>query len=195
MFGLLPAPLEKTVRELQPKGKVNIGATLNKADSNDYTITVDCLNNSVNFERFAYPLKDITGRLTITKDTVKLQNITATAADNVQITPDTSTIKLNGEIALADNGLSGGRFTLCANDIFFDERLGAALPEGVRAYYDELSPTGRFDVNDINVEILNAADGEKYIGFTGAVKFKTCSVNVSVPITELDAELEEIKGL
>jgi len=120
LFGLLPAPLEKLVAELQPVGKINLTADLNNtggADYPDYRIAVDCLGNSVNFEPFPYTLKDITGRLMITTDTIAFEGFTATVANGLQIPPDTSTIKINGQIALAYNASGSGRLKPSAGDI------------------------------------------------------------------------------
>ncbi len=197
MFSLLPASLKKIVSESQPRGKVNLIADLNRAGRDncpDYKITVDCLGNSASFRWFPYPLKDITGRLTITKDSITLDDITATSANNIQVTPNASTVKLNGQIELADNVFSNAWFSLFANDIFFDERLGAALPENIQNFYFKLSPTGRFDLNLEHIKIFNAETNGRYVDFAGTVKFRDCNFNTSPAITEIDAALQ-IKGL
>jgi len=195
LFSLLPEPLKKIASELQPKGKVNINADLDKPDANSPTfdnIAVFCLGDSVNFNRFPYPLKDITGSLIITKDSVSLNDITAAAADSVQITPNASTIKLNGKINLVNNAFGSALFTICANDIFLDERLGVALPKGIRRLYLKLSPTGRCDLDFENIKVFSD-DGGKDIDFGGVVRFKDCNFNASPDITGLDATLK-IKG-
>ncbi|MFQ6035204.1 MAG: hypothetical protein ACE5NM_05075 [Sedimentisphaerales bacterium] len=193
LFGLLPTPVGKMISKWQPKGKINLSAHLNKAagkDQLDYQITVDCLGDSVNFKQFAYPLRDITGRLTITNNKVKLQNITARPTDSVPVTMAPSVIKVNGQIALADNTFSQGQFELSASDISFSEYLGDALPEGIAPSYQALSPTGRFDLNLEDVKIFKADDGEKYIDFTGTAKFKACHFNISGTRAELKAVLK-----
>jgi len=193
------------VSEWQPKGKINLSAYLNKAagkDQPDYQITVDCLGDSVNFKRFAYPLRDITGKLTITNKNVKLENITARPADSVLVITTPSIIKVNGQIALAgfpqsgvpDNTVSQGRFEISASDISFSEYLGRALPKGIASSYRALSPTGRFDLNLENVEIFKAKDGQTHIDFAGTANFKACHFNISGTQAELDAALET-KGL
>ena len=207
LIELLPKSLEKIVSGLQVKGKINLSADLNKAggdDYPDYKLIVDCLGNSLNlrfakeaqnegpvsFEPAAYPLKDVTGSLVITTDSIKLDNITAAAANDVQETANTSSIKLNGEIALADNAFSSGRFQLSANDISFDERLGLALPEDLRDLYVKLSPTGRFDLNFEDIKISDANDGERHIDFAGTAKLKTCNFKMWPAVGELDAVLD-----
>jgi hypothetical protein len=120
LIGSLPTSLKKAVSGLQAKGKINFGANLNRAgrdDCPDYKLIVDCLDNSVNFKPFPYPLKDITGRLIITTDSIKLEDITATAVDNIRETANTSVVKLNGEIALDDNASGNGWFQPSAGDI------------------------------------------------------------------------------
>jgi len=122
LISLLPQHLQKVISELQPEGKVNLTADLNKTDNNsfpDYKITVDCPGNSINFEPFAYPVKDITGRLTITKNAIAMEDITATAADDTLITSNVSTVKINGQITLTDDAFSGEQLAISSGDIIF----------------------------------------------------------------------------
>jgi hypothetical protein len=196
LFNLLAQPLAKLICELNPKGKVNLIADLNKTGSNrpDYRITVDCLGNSLNCNQFPYPLRDITGSLTITKHSVELHDITAAPADILRITPDASTIKINGQITLADNAFSGASFQLSAGDIFFDEQLAAALPEAAQSFYAGLLPAGRLDLNFENIKIASDNKGGKSVHFAGEIKLKDCDFSPAAEITDLDAVLKT-KGL
>jgi len=197
LFGVLPESLKKIATELQPEGKINYRADLNKAADTaypDYRITIDCLGNSVNSKSVPYPVKDITGKVKITKDNIKLEDITGIVADNIQITPNSPTLKINGEIVLADNAFSSAELQLDANDIFFDEQLGVALPKSIRPLYLKLSPTGRFGLRLEYIKISNADDGEKYIDFAGAIRFEGCNSNIFPTVTELNAVLKT-KGL
>ncbi|KPJ65736.1 MAG: hypothetical protein AMJ43_10070, partial [Coxiella sp. DG_40] len=117
LFSLLPTPLEQIVSKVQPAGKVDITADLNKGggdDCPDYQITVNCLGSSVGFGQLPCPLKDITGSLTVTEDSITLSDIVATAS-NVRVLPTDSTVKVNGRIALADGAFSDGRFRFSAD--------------------------------------------------------------------------------
>jgi len=201
LFDLLPESLEKTVLEFQPEGKIDYKADLNKTDPNnypDYNIDVTCLDDSINYKCFAYPLKDITGSLTITKNYIRLRDIVATTAEGIHIEgprlagtqPDVSTIKINGEVILADNVFNSGWFELSAKNILLDEQLGIALPEGHKAFYSQLSPTGRFDVDSFGMKVSRDEKGDKYIDFDGTVKFKDCNLDLSAAITGLDVKLK-----
>jgi len=196
LFGLLGRPLGKIVCELNPKGKVNLIADLRKAGGNrpDYRITVDCLGNSLNCNQFPYPLRDITGNLTITKHSVELHDITAAPAGILRITPDASTIKINGQITLTDNSFSSAALQLTAGDIFFDEQLAAALPGTARDFYAGLLPAGRLDLNFEDIRIAGDANGEQSVYFAGEIKLKDCDFSTAAEITDLDAVLRT-KGL
>ncbi len=198
LFSFVPAPLKKIVTELKPQGKLNLDVDLNKespAIPPDYIITMDCLGDSADFPQLPYPLKDITGTLSITKDSINLENIAATLDDNIAATEDNSTIKLNGIITLADNSFSSAFFeNISAKDMFLDECLAAFLPKHIRSLSDGLASSGRFDMDFKNMQILPADDGQKSVDFTGDITFKNCSFKLSDAETELDAVLK-IKGL
>ncbi len=207
LFGLMPTSLSEYVSKLQSKGKINFIADLNKAGPNDcpeHKLTIDCLGNSASFS-FAeespdagpaafkpvpYPLKDITGKLIITADAIELENITATAANDVPPSAITPTIKLNGRIALAGNAFDSGRIALSANDIFFDRQLAPALPEGLRDLYVKLAPKGRFDFNFEDVKISKAEDGQKDFDFGGTASLKNCNLDIWPKLTDLNTVLD-----
>ncbi len=203
-IGLMPTSLAEYVSGLQPEGKINLAADLNKAGPNDcpeHKLTIDCLGNSASF-RFAkeppdaepapapFPLKDITGKLVITDDTIKLENITATAANDVPPAAITPTVKLDGQITLADNTFGNGRIAISANDFSFDRRLDPALPEGLRDLYVKLAPKGRFDLNLEDVKISRAEDGQKEFDFDGTARLKTCDLDIWPKLTDMNAVLD-----
>jgi len=224
LIGVLPEPMEKVVSQMQPAGKVNISANLQKNSGDDkanYSISVECSGNSVNYERFIYPLKDVTGKLKITNNKVMLNDITATPdldelsrAANIAQKAKDSSIRLNGQIVLADNVFNEGVFQLSAKDISFSEHLASALPSllsspapaspdarrGSRtrrrggAFYRALSPRGRFDLDLVNIKIYKDDDGQKYIDFTASAELKDCNFNITGTQAELDAVIKT-KGL
>ncbi len=196
MLCMLPDSAAKVVTELQAKGRVNLNAQFSKTDGNalpDYAINLDCLNNSINYEKYPYPLKDITGRLTITPNGISFNNITATPAGNIQTDANAPVIKMNGQLNMVNDAMRDGWFTVCANDIALDERIGVAMPESIKPMYQKLSPTGKVDLNFENIKISAEPNSGKNIDFAGTAKLKGCSFNMSPAISGLDAVME-IKG-
>lgn len=197
LFALMPNSMEKFVRELQPTGKVDLRIDLDKNDPNkppDYEITADCLGNSITFERFPYPLKDITGTVIITPKNIVLQDIKAVPGDQVLAKTDKSAIKLNGQINIEDNSFSSAVLQLYANDIYFDQQLGRVLPEKAKAFYQQHMPGGLFNLNFEKIKITKAQDDEKLIEFTGDIELKKCSFTISNARTEWNTTLQT-KGL
>ena len=197
LFDLLPESAKKTVAEFRPQGKINLTANLNKSDANDrpdYRIVVVCLGNSVTLPQFSYPLKNITGTLTITPQAIEFHDVNAAPGDAVWITLNTSYVKLNGIVTLADNAFSGAVLNVDACDIFFDRRLGADLPGWIRPFYDNLLPPSRFDLDFDELRISVADDGGRVYDMKGLLRLENCSLQVSGAKTELDAELN-IDGL
>jgi len=197
LFNLLPDSMGKIVSELKPDGRVNLIADIKKeglAKPADYSITVECLGDSVTIPKFPYPLKDITGTLTIKDNSIKLKDIGATIVDNVPTTEDDATVKLNGEAILADNSFSGIHLYLTAKDIFFDNRLSLILPKRVHPLYKKLLPAGRFDLDFEKISLSRVDNGWKSIDFAGDIIFKNCSFEIDGTKTELNAAIKT-KGI
>ena len=201
LFGLFPEPIRKAISALQPQGQISYAVEMDKTDNKDqsaYTVNVNLLGGSVNFEPFPYPVRDVKGKLILRKsrDTIgiTLQDITAVGADNVQITPGASAIKINGQVDFTDEAFSNGWFSILANDVFLDERLRAALPEEIQRLYTELSPTGRFDLEAENINVFNADDGKKYLDFAGTIRLRDCSFGGAGAVMGLDG-MVTAKGL
>jgi len=224
LIDLLPANVGRFVSEWHPSGKIDINAHLNKAGSQQrpsYQVTVDCFNNSINYKHFAYPLRDMIGKLMITNDNVTLEDIVANPVDDFQITDKNATVRINGKVILADKAFDEANFRFAANNISFNEQLGKALPEGIRNLYKALSPSGRFDL-DLDEIIISPrsncrttgdephledlfkahktigagqeAKDENFIDIAGSTKFKSCNFNISGTQAELDAILN-VQGM
>lgn len=193
-FNLLPPSAKDFIRELKPTGKIDYVAVLEKDDDieSDYEITIDCLGNSIDSDYLPYPLNQIRGSLTITKKGdmlgIELDEIRATCADNVQMTPQSATINITGDIEIANNTFTSAQLSLSAKDFFFDQRVSVALPKEIRDHYLQLSPTGRVDLDFEDIEITNA-NGKKSLDFAGVIVLKSCNLGALKGLGELSVTL------
>jgi hypothetical protein len=193
LFDIMPGSLRKIVSELNPEGSVNLITDLNKeslAKPPEYSITLECLGNSVTIPKLPYQLKDITGSLTIKGNSIKLSDITAITDVNVPITSKLPTINLNGEIFLADDTYNSAILKLSAKNFAFDDRLALALPQKFRSLYDKLSPGGHFDLDLDNIRLYHTDTGGKSIDFKGTVNLRDSTMKMSGTTIELNAPLE-----
>lgn len=122
LIDMLPVSLSKIASELRPEGKVNLGVAVSKAPTNDrtdYKMTVDFLDNSIDSRKFPCPLKDITGSLTVTGNTVIFDDIVATPADGNHVIPGAPAIKIDGQLMFADETSGAGQCKVSNGDVAF----------------------------------------------------------------------------
>jgi len=193
LFDLLPESARKIVTQFQPQGKVNLAANLRKSDPNtppDYTITADCLGNTMVLPKLSYPLQDVTGTLTVTPSYISLQDIRAAPSDSVLMKLNTAYLALNGRLALENGAFTGAALELTAEDIFFDRLLLPVVPTAIRPLYERLLPPSRFDLHLRQLQITPTPDGRKNVHLDGSVTLQNCFLRMSGANAECDADLD-----
>ncbi len=183
----------KVLAKLKGQGRLNISAELNHnapADCPAYRIIVNCFGNNINFEKFSYPLKGLKGTLTITKEGIYLNDITAVASGLILPGQDTAELKLNGRLDLGDEDFQAGEFNFYAQNIPFDRRLEAVLDVVVPNVYEDISPSGRFDLDVESLKIFKADGGRDCVDFSGKVILKDCAFGPEGIINRLDGVLD-----
>ncbi len=192
IIDLLPTPMKQPVSLFRPQGPVNLAVDLKKADANappDYAIVVECLGNRINCERFAYPLEDVRGTVTIDTAAVTLKGVTARPA--LQYDPDLDpVVRVTGQISVAPGVRGTGTLTVEARNLLFTKELGDALPKDVVGIYRDLSPQGPFDLDLTTLKISNSGEDRKLVEFDGRAALKTCSLSISGTGAELGGALQ-----
>lgn len=191
LFDLLPVKSKNIISKLHLAGDLNYKGYVKKdIDTEpDYKITIDFLGNDLNFESFPYPLKNITGSLTFSDERIELNDISANVADSVNFISTEPAINISGTVIMDKRSFQRGSFSLSANDIILDESLAAALPEGIRNYYSEFSPTGSFDLNLPEIKVNNDKNGDKNISLIGTIRLKNCGTARPQNISDMNALL------
>lgn len=188
-FNFLPESLKDRIANLKPGGKINLGVDLNKgslSEPPDYRIAVNCLGNNITLPNFPNPLKDINGSLVIDANSIELEDVAVSIGDTNSIETNIAKLKLNGELTLDKDKISGAFLQLFAEDIVFNERLARFLPQQARDFYEKLLPSGSFDLDFTDISIDLADEGQKSIKFVGAVVLHECGLNISGAGTQLD---------
>jgi hypothetical protein len=196
-FNLLPDSTKETVEKFKPQGKINLVADLDKESGTsppDYRVTIECLNNTADFPQSPYPLKDINGTLSVTKDKITFNEVYATLDNGTPDADEASTIEVSGRVAMSEDAFDSADLKLSIKDIALDEKNRSILPQHIQPLCEKFSPDSRFDLDfeDFRIDLLD--DGRKSIDFTGVLKFKGCDFNASDTQIRLDALLK-IEGL
>ncbi len=174
----LPSGPARLLSQLDIEGKVNISAQLEKNSKDkprEYEVVVDCLDNSINFKKFYYPLKHINGRVVITKDCIGLENLTAMGDEEINLDDAVSMLKTSGKIWLDNGDFNEAEFSIHATDFNFDEKLHFILPKIIQDSYQKIWPTGRFDLNIKSLKIFDDDQDKRWVDFEGGVRFKNCA--------------------
>ena len=192
LLGFLPESIRKVVSDLKPEGKVNLAVDLNRqnpAEPADYSIDLECLDNSIIAPGLCYLVEDVNGTVLIKPDSIKFVNVTGVIHEDAPINKTTAAVKLTGELALTDEGFSSGTLDLSASNAPFDGQFAQALPRQLQFLYDGLTPPGRFDLDFKNIHIGRDNDGGRSVDFAGAVKLKNCGFPMSGSRIGLSAQL------
>jgi len=207
LLNLLPRAGKRFTAKLRPEGKINLGIKLDKdftPREPDIEMTVDCSGNSLRlnetaisenavslgFERILHPLRDITGRLTITKNAVRFNNIKAVVVTGDPEPGGKPTLEIDGQISMPENGVTDAWFRLAARDIFANKQFESLLPKAVGPLYSTLSQSGRFDLDLKKVRIIGSGKRAGQIDFDGVVGFKDSGLDIHPVVTELNGELK-----
>ena len=144
--------LESFVRSLQPRGAVELASALFQTDSNgtvsrqfDLRIT----SGTIRYEQFAYPLYNVTGRIQVRDDLVRLIGFTANNAGAAKISCD-GIYEMARTVPVAAPSELNLRFRVA--DLAMDQALRVSLPETSRTIWDSLKPAGTLDQVDIHLK-------------------------------------------
>ena len=122
LIEVLPGSLGGILTELKPGGEVNFTADLGKdakGDCSGNRLIVECLGNTIDCDLLPYPLRDVSGQMTIKQNRIELEDITARAMHKVRGEPVESTMKMNGNIVLGGEQADGKSRKITAGELEF----------------------------------------------------------------------------
>jgi hypothetical protein len=100
---------------------------------------------------------------------------------------------ITGTLTIATGGMGPGNTTASDNVGSRGRETTVKIIGRMAQAQDDLSD-GQFNLELANMKIIDPGTGEKHIEFAGTAEFKDCTLDISPPVTELDAVLK-IEGL
>lgn len=140
--------LESFVRSLQPRGGVELASASVETNAQGVTsrqFDMRVVGGTMRYERFAYPLYNVTGRIQVKDDLVRMIGFTANNAGAAKIACD-GLYQMPSEATTSELNL---RFRVA--DIAMDHTLRVSLPESSRTIWEALTPAGTLDELDVQV--------------------------------------------
>ncbi|WP_404304889.1 hypothetical protein [Neorhodopirellula lusitana] len=143
--------LESFVRSLQPRGAIELASALIQTDANGTTsrqFDLRVTSGTLRYEKFAYPLYNVEGRIQVRDKMVRIIGFSANNAGAARIACDGLYEMPSPESDGQDSELNL-RFRVA--DLAMDHSLRVSLPESTRAIWDEISPAGTLDSADVQI--------------------------------------------
>ncbi len=150
------SPAESFIRSLRPRGSVQLAEarlSVDAAGGEHKQVDLRVVGGAMRFDAFAYPLYDVSGRVKIEDDSVRMIGFSAANAGNAHVAAD-GLFELRTPIAkrpLQPPGRSDEfgppelNMTFRIADLDLDQPLRVALPPDSREIWDAISPSGVLD--------------------------------------------------
>ena len=152
--------LESFVRSLHPRGSIQVTSASIEIDANknlSKRVDLRVMDGHMRYEKFPYPLYNVTGTILVDDDLVTLAGIRASNANAGTIRCD-GTYKMTrrdaNDIEQAPSDLA---LQFHANDIPMDESLRTSLPTESQQVWDSLAPSGTLD--EMSVGLRQIGEG------------------------------------
>ncbi len=124
LIGMLPRPAAALVSELRPAGDISFRADLNRTTQErcgPSRLVVECLGNTIDCNMLPYRLDNVTGRIIVTEEGIRFQDICTKTMHVVRGMTIPSTIRAAGMILVADREgvpeITQGQFSLNAENL------------------------------------------------------------------------------
>lgn len=144
--------MEQFVRSLNPSGSIQLANATFSTDANNVKsrqIDLRVVDGRITYDKFAYPLYNVTGTIEVKDDLVRMKGFRATNA-NAGVIQCSGEYRLPNKLQLiASSPQLALRFQ--ASSVPMDESLRQSLPAATREVWDTLSPSGVLDKLDVLV--------------------------------------------
>ncbi len=141
IIGALPEKQQQLVRSFAPQGAIKVHGSFGRQDAEqtelDKQMTVELVDCRIKYEKFAYPVERIGGKLEMRNDEWAFQNIEGFN--------DSGYLKLDGSFLRDDNGGDQLELVILGDSIPLEEDLRLALTPQQQKLWSDLRPRGTLD--------------------------------------------------
>ena len=181
----------KIVSGLRPTGTINAYANISakpREECQANEIVIDCVAVDMNPKAFAFPLKNVKGKVIITNESILLDNIRSQnklASDPNKI----ESIALSGTIARNSNNTYSGDLTAKATNLFVDKRFKNAMGADSLLSHGDFTPQGYADLDIEKLKFYTDSSDSKWIDITGNIALREFASANAGAVKDLDAVL------
>ncbi|MBN1343270.1 MAG: hypothetical protein JXQ73_11355 [Phycisphaerae bacterium] len=186
LYKALPDSLRSVWDTLSPSGQVRLKTHIRSAGSGGKQVSthdtaIELLGNQVRYKALPLPLSDVRGNVRMTDEVVDLREVTGRHGGG--------RVTLSGRIPLV--GLERtGRMRLRVAGLPFSEALREALPWRIRKVWNDIEPTGTFDLDLEELSYQSAADKPTAWTYQGRATVHGAAMSLGFQATEMEGSIE-----
>ncbi len=190
MFWALSEAGLEVFSKLKARGRVNVDADLNinaePGQCSPYRIEVECLNNSLLYEKVPYELENIKGNIIVSKDLIEFVNLSSKEPSSDPNYADGKVV-VDAVFRTEDKKISDASLNISASDVVLDDRFEPLLAKKLGDAYSDATPRGRIDLEVPNARVIRTEDGSYTVSIGGDVELKDMTLTKNKSITELNS--------
>jgi hypothetical protein len=193
LLDALPENIGRFCRDLRVLGPVRtvtrFARTGAAEEEGEFRTTIDVADITLCPAAFPYPLQTTGGTVVVEPGRVEVQDFRARHGE--------TDVSLQGAVTLGDD-LAEGTFVLSARKLALDEDLRLAVPWRWRRTWNNLSPTGRVDLELNELRYRSAAATAPEWDFAGRLLLNSIGLDVGVVATDVVGVLAgqgQLRGL
>jgi len=168
----------------KPVGTIGVDYRFGRASPTEKTryASIDLRRVAAAYERFPYPLEELTGRLYFDNESIIVTNVVSQVNGH--------RIRVDGKVTQRDTPQPIYYISVDGNDVPLDAALAGALPEHYRKLYEQFAAEGK---TDVRAKVFTTGDGNEFgpVSFLADVKASMTSLRPQkLPITVSDVSAE-----
>ena len=180
MYNAMSSGEKKVWAYFEPSGYAGLNIELSRLPETDGKTVLSLLLKNVDavYRYFPYPLKNLTGAVSIGRDGIDFSNVVSRQDERI--------ITLNGRLLTTASNAPGYDISIDVNNIPLDSTLQNLLPEKQRMLYEQINPSGLAD----GKIIVRSKDAAGSADFTADLTFRDATLHLSrlsLPLTDVSA--------
>jgi len=187
--GALPASYGRVWDSFRPSGRINVFAGINRNEGKNQkvrkTIEVQCLGDGLLYDKFPYPLENITGQLVFKDDMLIAKDLSSEMAGGPAVRISGLIQNLAGECSL---GVS-----ITGRNVPLNDKLKNALSGENREIWDSFNPEGVVDVSCRLDKQKNKP--LRMILSVESINSSICYDRFPLPVTDITGEVRFDEGI
>lgn len=199
IYKALPEEGQKAWKNFSPAGWVGLDVLIDQPplaedqierDPVATTVTVTCLGNSIRYAEFPYPMDNVTGQVIIRPDRIDLIDMAETqGARRIRLAGRIWPKRDNINLAEGASPQPSMELKILAEGMVFNETLRRAVPWTMRREWNDILPTGEFDLTLSSLKWTPMGETGRW-DYTGRLDLRNTRAVLGITLEQVTGNLQ-----